>query len=309
MLQASSAHAGECLVNQNPVAPSALAAELENGFGSLPGQLAGVPFSVVSYQGVDLYWTGCAADCVVNDHPGESQCGNLVETPVDSFVKSEVAGAPNPPIFAEVAAEQLGNGKWNVWGNAFLEPFWEETGGSASFGFALGTREVIDVAGSAGARPLDIRLRAGSHLGIQYCLGHLYQWIPGHHMRLRVTERTTFTTLLATQYYDGFFGADDTFTIDVEPGWVLQVDLWFQASANATAAQDPFGNYCDGAVALLDFLGPPASDGIQLFFAADPSLTLTPRSGIVYEAPEPEGGGAAALATTLLLALRRRART
>jgi hypothetical protein len=306
VLGASSARAGDCVVNENPVSPATLAYELELGSGSIPGQLAGVPFSVVNYQQVSITWTGCAQDCLYLTYPGDTQCGNLVETPVESTVSAEVVGVPDPNAFSDVFAGQVDGGRWNVFAQALVNPSWDETGKSAAYVFDLGTREVIDVGGSAGS--VDIRLRAGSDLGVQRCFADIFEWIPRHDLRFRVTERTTFTTLVPTTYWDQFFEADETFTIDVQPGWVLQVDVYFDVFANATSAQEQGGEYCDGAIAILDFLNPPAGDGIQLFFDADPGTTLTPRSGIVYETPEPEGGAFAAFASALLLAASRRRR-
>jgi hypothetical protein len=307
MILASSAGAEECVVNGNPVSPATLASELEAGFGSLPGQLAGVPFSVVSGEQLSINWTGCAEDCIYSTGLGESQCGNLVATPVESLLLREVAGVPDPLAQAAVTAGQSPNGKWNILADAFVDPYWSETSKSASFDFELGTREVIDVSGSAGAKPLDIHLRGGSRLPYVEvgCIGDLFHWVPSQRVRFRVTERTTFTTLVNTVYWDPFYSQTEVFTINVENGWVLQIDLHYEAFANATGAQEPGGEYCDGGYVFLDAAGPPDRDGLQLFLDPDPSLTLTPRSGIVYEAPEPDAGAAWAFAIALLIGRKR----
>src|SRR5262245_56285142 len=78
--QVRAAEAGECLVNSNPVPPGDLAFALEAGSGaSLPGQLAGLPFSVVNLEQNSISWTGCSDDCIYQQNMGETQCGSLVE--------------------------------------------------------------------------------------------------------------------------------------------------------------------------------------------------------------------------------------
>src|SRR5690606_34331249 len=119
------------------------------------------------------------------------------------------------------------------------------------------------------------------------CVGSLYHWVPRQVLRFRVRELTTFTSLINTTFWEPFTTRADVFTIDVQDGWVLQIDVHYDGSANATAAQEPGGEYCDGGYAFLDAASPPDYEGIQLFFDPDPALTLTPRSGIVYEVPEP----------------------
>lgn len=303
LLQDGSARAEECLVNGSPVSPAALAQELENGFGSLPGQLVNVPFSVVSIDHVNINWSGCADDCYFATNLGASQCGDLATTPLESIAGHMIGPAAQPQAFSQILGAQAGDGSWEVFANAFVEPFWQP-GASAAYGFELGTREVIDVAGTGGPKPLEIRVRGLGHVDRLGCFGDVFSWIPQHALRFRVTERTTFTTLLPTVFWDQFVQQEEVFTLDVEPGWVLQVDVYFEASANATGAQLG-AEYCDGAVAYLDFIGPPDPDGIEIFYAADPSLTLTPRSGLVYPVPEP-GAGAAAAASIALLAARKR---
>jgi hypothetical protein len=295
------------------VTPSTLAYGLEQGSGDIPGQLAGVPFSVVSYEALNLLWANCGGDCVFDTPEGDTQCGNLVATPIDSLVVSELAGVPVPPAFSEVSAEQSPNGKWNVAAQAFVSPTFEEDDGSASYVFELGTREVIDVSGGSGLLPLEIGLRAASHLGVQFCAGDLFRWIPSHSLRFRVREATTFfpftRDLVSTVYYDQFFVRDEVFAVEVNTPSVLTVDVWFRAIGGATGANDIFGNQCRGGLAVLDFAEAPAGDGIQLFFSPDPSLTLVPRSGIAY-APVPEPGGAFAglVAFAALVRLDRRNR-
>lgn len=307
MMQASGARAGECVVNGNEVPPSSLASELEVGFGGIPGQLAGVPFSVVNYDQMSISWNGCADDCLYISNQGDSQCGNLVAAPVESMRTPTVTAVPDPYAFSHVFAGQAENGKWNVLASAFVDPYWEQESKSAVYDFEVGTREVIDVAGSAGTKPLDIYLRGGSRVeGIEVgCFGDVFRWIPNHQISFRVTELTTFTTLVNTTYWTQFFSRTQAFTIDVQPGWVLQVDVLLDVFANATGAQDLGGQYCDGAYAYIDLAGPPDSDGVQLFLDPDPSMTLTPRSGIVYEAPEPGAGAAASIAIALLAARKR----
>jgi hypothetical protein len=304
-LAAFDAWAGECVANSGPVAPATLASELEAGFGFLPGELSNVPFSVVSYgyQQVQITWAGCGQDCVFATYPGDAQCGDLVSTPVESNVSREIVGIPNPNALSTVFAGQVDGGRWNVLAQALVNPSWDETNKSAAYSFDLGTREVIDVGGSAGA--VDIHLRARSTLIGRGCVGNFVEWIPLHKMRFRVTERTTFTTLVQTQFWDQFFDVDETFTIAVQPGWVLQVDLYFDVFANATGETFIGTDYCAGAIANLDFTSPPAGEGLQLFYDPDPGVTLTPRSGIVYEVPEPSAAAAAVIAIVLLAARKR----
>jgi hypothetical protein len=309
----NNAQADQCpLVNGNAIPPSAFASELEVGFGGLPGQLAGIPFSVVSYEGANIFWTGCADECLINDYPGDTECGNLIQEPLDVPIKSQIGAVGNDaPAFSEVAAEQWTNGKWDVFATSFVSPSWEETGGSAAYMFELGTREVIDVSSAeTGLKPLRIRMQARSHLGINDCnpnLG-LFTWIPTHGTRFRVTEETPgppFTrTLVPTTYHDNFFVADDVFDVEVSANSTLTVDVFFEASANATGALDVFGDQCSGGIAILDFA---EDDGILVSFSPHPSLTFAPRSGLAYEtAPEPhEGAGLIALAS-LAQHMRRR---
>jgi hypothetical protein len=313
---AQSAQADECpLVNGNAIPPSSFASELENGYGSLPGQLAGVPFSVVSYESADIFWTGCAGECLINEYPGETACNDLVATPLDSFIRSEIAAVGDPPAFSEVSAEQWANGKWDVFATSFVIPAWENIGGSASYIFELGTRDVIDVSSAEeGLKPLRIRMQARSHLGVNDCnpdLG-LFSWIPNHYTRFRVTEETPgpplTRTLVPTTYHENFFGADDVFDVEVSANSTLTVDVYFRASANATGAMDVFGDQCSGGIAILDFA---EDDGILVSYSPDPSLTFAPRSGIAYQTvPEPGtiggvGGAGGALATLASRARRR----
>jgi hypothetical protein len=309
-LAAPAVHAGECLVNGTPVSPQVLASVLEQGpTASLPGQLAGVPFSVVSHQSVSVYWASCGEDCLFNEFLGESQCGNLVESPIDSFVEAEYIGVPNPPAFAQVLAIQSANGKWEVGAQGFVSPTWDKPDGHAAYSFELGTRDVIDVTSGSAAEllPLAVQFRALGHLGIQICEGNLFHWIPLHSARIRVIEQSSSgTRTLVNEVYSQFFQRDLVFPVEVRPSSTLTVDVWFQASANAGPAQDGFGNYCAGAVAPLDFYGPPAWDGIQVSFVPDPALTLTPRSGILYEPlPEPESAAGIALLSLAVLRARR----
>lgn len=312
--QVRAAEAGECVVNSNPVEPSTLAFALEAGSGaSLPGQLAGVPFSVVSLQQNSITWSGCAEDCIYQQNLGETQCGNLVEAPIEAFYSAMVAGIPNPPAFSQVVADHFPNGKWTIGGSAFTSTDFHQPGSSAAFSFELGTREYIDVASSSeNELPVNIGLRARSHLGLAGCFvyGGIFNWFPINEMRFRVTETSDvfpFTRdLVPTQYYSQFGNAEEVFAVDVRPNSVLTVDLYFEGGGNATGAQDLSGNYCPGGYVFLDYFLHTA-DGIQVFFSPAEGLTLTPRSGIVYE-PVPEAE-ASAVATALLLAIAaRRAR-
>ena len=309
---APSAPAGECpLVNGNVIPPSSFATELEVGFGSLPGQYAGIPFSVVSYGGANIFWNGCASDCLINDYPGDTECGNLVQAPLDVPIRSEIAAVGDPPAFSEVAAEQWTNGKWDVYGIGFVSPVWEEISGSASYSVELGTREIFDVSSTeTGLKPLRIRMQALSHLGVNDCNPNtgVFSWIPTHGTRFRVeevTEGPPFTrTVVPTTYHDQFFAADDFFDVEVNANSTLTVDVFFHASANATGAQDVFGDQCSGGVAILDFA---QDDGIKLSFSPDSSLTFAPRSGLAYDTvPEPhEGAGLVALGALAQRARRR----
>lgn len=309
--QVRAAEAGECVVNANPVLPSTLANALEVGIGaSLPGQLAGVPFSVVSLEQNSISWNGCAEDCIYQQNLGETQCGNLVATPIEAFFSAMIVGIPNPEAFSQVVADLFPNGKWTIGGSAYTSSSFHQPGASAAFSFELGTREYIDVTSSGeNELPVSIGLRARSHLGLAGCpvSGGIFNWFPIHDMRFRVTETADvfpFTRdLVPTQYYDQFGKAEEVFTVSVRPNSVLTVDLYFQGLGNATGAQDLSGNYCPGGYVFLDFFLHPA-DGIQVFFSPDEALTLTPRSGIVYE-PVPETEmGAAALAVLLGIAAR-----
>jgi hypothetical protein len=314
VLEAPGVEAGECIVNANPVPPSDLAFALESE-GSLPGQLAGVPFSVLHVEALSISWVGCAQDCLFSQGLGATQCGNLVDTPIDDAYTREIAGVPDPHAVSQIAAEQLATGKWDVAAVGFIDPYWQEQSGSAAFGFQIGTRDVIDVSGGSGLVPLEIGLRAASHLPLQYCAGGLFTWIPQHSLRFRVTERLTggtpFERDLVDEVYSQFFRRNLVFPVEVRPGSTLTVDVWFQASANATGANDIYGNQCTGGYALLDFsdqqllLNYPG-DGIQVFFTPDPSLTLTPRSGFAYLPVSEPGAALAGFAVFAALAQRAR---
>jgi hypothetical protein len=308
------ARAGECIVNSAPVAPLDLANALEFG-GSLPGQLNGVPFSVVSLQSQTLYWPGCAADCTFVQYQGASQCGDLVATPIDydSLVQYPLV---QPEMFSAVGADQAGDGKWTVLAQGFVSEEFGTIGGGAGYTFELGTREVIDVTSSGGSDPLalEIGFHAGTHITAQVCEDGIFRWNPSRDLRFRVQERTSMgatNTLVPTVYHDQFVAVDDVYPVEVKPGSTLTVEIYLHASANATGAVDGFGNFCDGGMAVLDMDpgiaffdyggGSPALDGIQISFSPDPALTLTPRSGIAYTTvPEP---GALAVGTVALSAL------
>jgi hypothetical protein len=308
--QVRAAEAGECVVNSNPVAPSTLAFALEAGSGaSLPGQLAGVPFSVVSLQQNSITWNGCAENCIYQQNLGETQCGNLVETPIEAFYSAMIAGIPDPPAFSQVMADHFPNGKWTIGGSAFTSTDFHQPGSSAAYSFELGTRDYIDVtSNSENELPVNIGLRARSHLGLAGCPvnGGVFNWFPIHEMRFRVTETSDafpFTRdLVPTQYYGQFVKAEEVFAVDVRPNSVLTVDLYFEGIGNATGAQDLSGNQCPGGYAFLDFFLHTA-DGIQVFFSPAEGLTLTPRSGIVYE-PVPEPAAGATAVVVALFALR-----
>jgi hypothetical protein len=310
---ATGAGAGECVVNANPVPPSDLAFALESE-GSFPGQLSGVPFSVAYVETLNINWVGCAQDCIFSQGLGETQCGNLVDTPIDEYFARSIAGVPDPPAITEVRADQATSGKWDVAATAFISPTWEEDDGSAAFGFQVGTRDVIDVSGGSGMVPLEIGLRAASHLAIQFCAAGLFTWIPQHTLRFRVTEQllggVPFERALVNEVYSQFFRRSLVFPVEVRPGATLTVDVWFQASANATGANDIFGNQCRGGYALLDLSDQPPiggypGDGIEVFFTPDPSLTLTPRSGFTYQGvPEPGARSAGSVRSRRWLSAR-----
>lgn len=317
----SVARAGECVASTTPVPPTDLASALEFG-GSLPGQLSGVPFSVVSLESQTLTWPGCGVDCTFVQLQGVSQCGDLVATPIDyaSLVEYPLV---QPELFSAFDADQAADGKWTVLAQGFLSDAFDPTGGGAGYTFELGTREVIDVTSSGGTDPLPLQIgfRAGTHITAQACEDGIFRWNPSRDLRFRVSERTAggaTNTLVATVFHDQFVSVDDVYPVEVTPGARLTVEVFLRVSANATGAADGFGNLCDGGIAVLDMDpgiaffdyggGSAALDGIQLLFTADPALTLVPRSGITYE-PVPEPGvltrGAIAIAALAACARRR----
>ncbi|HEY8492557.1 MAG TPA: hypothetical protein VIN04_01620 [Myxococcota bacterium] len=306
--------ADECVVNGTPVAPATLAAALEAGLGvSLPGQLAGVPFSVVHAETTQIHWLGCADDCLSSTPAGEARCGNLVEDPIDFARSLEVAGLGQPNAFVDIAASQSATGKWEVGAAAFVHPEWNEESGSAAFGLEVGTREVIDVSSASAAEelPLEIQLQAVGQTGLLGCTGDVFRWNPNRTLQFRVTEESNlppFTRpLVPTQYFGGFLVERETFALAVRPNATLVIEVWLRASANATGASDIHGNQCRGGYALFYFQEPPEPSGIQIRLSGHPALTLTPRSGIAYlPVPEPPGGGSAAALTLLGVAAHAR---
>lgn len=318
-LWVETAAGAECGV---PVTPFELASELEVGSAGLPGQLAGVPFSVVSLEQMALYWPGCGQDCVSFQFEGATECGDLAATPIDASYLALHPGALEPTLIANVAADQTASGKWRISAQGWVMPGTAPQSAAAGYTFELGTRDVIDLTSSGGTAPLplDIGIRAGTWIGLESCGDDgFFRWNPLRDLRFRVTERPPSgspRTLVSTVFYDQFVLVDDVYPVEATPGSTLTVDVFLRVSANATGAQDTFGNLCEGGRALLDmdpriaFLdlggGSPAHDGIQLLFSPDPALGFAPRSGIDY-APVPEPGStASAVAALGAVALARR---
>jgi hypothetical protein len=317
LLEAVPAAAGECLSGSgNPVPHHVMAYGLSiGGSGDIPGQLSGQPFSVISLEQANVSWSGCADSCVTVSYQGESQCGNLVENPVDFYAVAELVEAGIPDYaFSEVGARYAANGKWETRAVAYLSPDVPATY-SANYTYDLGTREVIDVTSTAtGVQPLRIRLLAGGQFGIQQCIGDLYHVIPSASMRFRVTERDAnfIDRKLVERFYDYLFASDEVFTIEVKPNVTLYVDVYLRVGSLVHTQnfhqQGPIFIECWGATSTLDFEEGPEDDGIQLFFTPAETLTLAPRSGIVYEtAPEVESS-AAAIAMLLGLAAQHAGR-
>lgn len=320
VLRADAAAGAECSV---PVTPYELASALKAGPGaSLPGQLAGVPFSVVSLEQMTLSWQGCGQDCVSYQFLGETECGDLAGTPIDAVYLALYPDALSPTLISTASADQRANGKWRISAQGWVVPTGAPANAAAGYTFELGTREVIDVTSSGGTDPLplSIGIRAGTWIDVSVCGDDGYfRWNPLRDLRFRVTEQPAAgspRTLVDTVFYDQFVLVDDVYPVEVTPGSTLTADVFLRISANATGAQDGFGNICEGGRALLDmdprivFLnlagGSPALDGIQLLFSPDPALTVVPRSGLVYE-PVPEPGASASAGTVLgALALARR---
>lgn len=308
--------AGECLVNGEPVAPSQLASGLEIGpAASLPGQLDGVPFSVVYSDTAQILWLGCSGgDCLSSVAVGQAQCGNLVEEPIDFARTREVAGVPEPNALVEIVASQQATGKWEVGAVAFVNPGWDEQSGSAAFRFELGTREVIDVTSDSAAEelPVEIQLQAVGQTGTLHgCTGNVFRWNPNRTLQFRVREDSNvppFTrNLVPTQFFTGFLVERETYAISVRPNSRLTIDVWMRANINATGANDGLGNQCRGGYSILYFQEPPEPSGIQVRLSPDPALTLTPRSGLEYlPVPEPAGGAVVATLALLGVVARRR---
>jgi hypothetical protein len=288
--------------------------EIGGNGGVIPSQLSAQPFSVVSLEQVNVTWQNCSGSCVEVTYQGESQCGNLVENPVDVYSVAELVEPGIPDYaFSEVDAQHASNGKWQTRAVAYLSPEVPQFY-NTSYGYELGTREVIDVTSTAtGVQPLKIRLLAGGQFGVQQCIGDLYHDIPSHSMRFRVTERDDANfierQLVDTRAYSQFFAIDEVFTIEVKPNVTLYVDVYLsvgsQVHTQNSHQQGPIFIECWGATSTLDFEEGPEADGIQLFFSPAETLTLAPRSGIVYETAPEAGSSAAAIAMLLGLAARR----
>lgn len=318
-LWVETATGGECGV---PVTPFEFASELEAGSGGLPGQLAGVPFSVVSLEQMALYWPGCGQDCVSLQFEGATECGDLAATPIDASYLAIYPGTQEPTLISNVAADQTTSGKWSISAQGWVMPDIAPQSAAAGYTFELGTRDVIDLTSSGtDPLPLEIGIRAGTWIGLEACgQDGFFRWNPLRDLRLRVTEQPPSgspRTLVSTVFYDAFVLVDDVYPVEATPGSTLTVDVFLRISANATGAQDAFGNLCEGARALLDmdpriaFLdlagGSPAYDGIQLLFSPDPALGFAPRSGLVYApVPEPRSIASAVAALGVLVLARRR---
>lgn len=319
------ARAGECVVNGTPLTPVEFANALEFE-SSLPGQLAGVPFNVMSLQQMSLQWQGCGQDCVDRQLEGTSQCGDLVATPLQStFLEFYPAGVDlsSASLINNVAASQSATGRWRILAQGWVFPQTAPPFAGAAYSFRLGTREVFDVTsngGGTGPLPLDIGIRAGTWVALSLCGDdNIFRWNPSRDLRFRVSSRLPpagSVSLVDTQFYEGFVRVDEVYSVQVAPGSTVTVDVYLAVSANATGAQDMFGNECQGASAVLDMDpaiafpalngGSGAYDGIQVLVSPDPGLTLTARSGIEYPAvPEP-GALASAAAALAALVVRRR---
>lgn len=321
LLWAGSSAAEECSV---PVTPDTLASALEVGpTGSLPGQLAGVPFSVFSLESMPLIWPSCGASCVFTQPTGVTECGDLVSNPTTVSYLAVHPDVVQPTLLSNVAARQSANGRWTIAAQGIVAPNSHPVGASAAYVFELGTREIIDVAstGGTGRLPLDIGLRAGAHLGLQVCDGGRLRWNATRDLRFRVSEQVPGSarrTLVSTFFSPtSFVLVDDVYSVEVTPGAAVTIDVFLRVSGNAVSGTDPFGTTCDGADVLLDMnpgivffgqsTGNPAYDGIQVQLSPDPALVLTPRSGIDYETvPEPDLLGGVAAASLLLCAWKRR---
>lgn len=319
------ARAGECVVNGTPLTPAELANALEFE-SSLPGQLAGVPFNVMSLQQLSLQWQGCGQDCVNRQLEGESQCGDLVTTPLQSaFLELYPAGGTeDASLINNVAASQSATGRWRILAQGWVFPDTAPQDSGAAYSFRLGTREVFDVTsngGGTGPLPLDIGIRAGTWVTVSLCGDDgFFRWNPSRDLRFRVSSRLPpagSVTLVDTVFYDSFVRVDDVYSVQVAPGSTVTVDVYLAVSANATGAQDMFGNQCQGASAVLDMEpalgffglggGSGAYDGIQVLVSPDPGLTLTARSGMEYPAvPEPGAFASAVVALGALVLTRKR---
>lgn len=314
LLGARGARAGECLINGNPVNTDEMAYRLE--LGTYDHAIYNEPFSVVHLAQAGVFWDSCSPDCEPIVHFGGSQCGSLVEDPVDFYAMAAKQPPPHDDAaYSEVAAFLQEDGKWEVSALAYLSPLTANLTTNANYSFELGTRDVIDVTSvDASMHPLEIGLRARSHLAVRQCLGQVFQETPHHAMRFRVQERVLTPVyedrmLVDTTYYDQFHSTGQTWTVEVKPDSTLYVDVFFASSTQIHMInQDAFFQDCPGAISQLDFFGLPG-DGIQVFFTADPALALTPRSGIAYDpVPVPEPARAALVATVALAACARRRR-
>lgn len=315
------ARAAECLNNGQPInnLPWIAAQELQSPSSGL--SVFGEPFATLTTDQLGIYEWNCSPDCAVSINQGETRCGDLGQDPVEYSDSVTLLGVGITPAFVELAGGLAPNGKWSFYGQAVAHPDWAP---AANYHYGtmqarLGTREVFDVASSAaGPQPVRFQLVVGGHLGVRECQGTIFRDIPNHSLYLRIRERTSGSQ----RYYNGwsqFVALNEVLEIQAEPGEVLQVDLLLDIDAEARTGphQDPLTfESCMGELSIADFAAgigqvgvDDAYDGMQLFVSAPAPMTLTPRSGLVYETvPEPASGAAAAGAALLGLARRRRAR-
>lgn len=311
---ANPAGAGEC-------ASSNVSLALELRQPTWTGGSAGLrePFATLFQESLGLQGLNCTgdADCPFSEYYGDATCDDIAADPLDDYGRVEIAGAPIPIAFTEIAAELLPNARWGVAAQGFITP---AAGASQDVirtyaTFQGGFRDVLDVSSdetTPQAFLIDVFVARGD-FGEVGCFGDVLRRIaPLQELRFRVLadpEGSDPAVLAVNADSDlGTIGlGHNVFPIEVAPDSTLWLDVYVAAAPQATGYN--IFEECNGGHAIFDMRLDATGterDGIQVFLTPAPTLTVTSRGGLTYE-PVPEPGSAAAgAAFAALAALARR---
>lgn len=311
---ASASHAGTCALTSFQLL-SELSSPTWIGGSSGLNQ----PFATVFQANLSTTQSGgCGGDCPADVSPGDTECGDLVTTPID--VDRFIAG-PGQDDYNGYETRLQSNGKWEYRADVLLVA--PSVGAKfANSNVSFGHREVFDVtSGASGLQPFQLRLRESGIVpsGPVSCPG-FNRTTPVFTRSVRVRAAGSAQSILfeTLGVPDGEFAVqsdppyqrvvkDWDFDLQVPANTVLYVDVLYNPAGGTYQA--PFTDFlsglsCDVTIVQSQWIEP--NGGIQLFVSPGPALTAVPRSGIDYEpVPEPVGGAALTAGVLLLVGLRR----